>query len=637
MLLTLPELPIGSIPVVSPTPGHPLGGLPKPGNGCDKDVDLTSTIGGVTSVAALDTGICTNSDLDSYVQDGKTYVVIAGGDDAAWTHIDVTDPANPVIAGQFKWKGSGKNTYTPDVKTFQQGSNDYIVLALERRTVLAPAGAVIYQVNDPANPVKQSQITGSDWIDVHNVFVEDDASGNGRYLYITADNTADLRVFDIADPASPIELGTYRRQVRGFGGSGFYDDIYVHDVTVEGGIVHASYWEAGLDIFPASLVKTAGAVIDETHPDVVNIDPSNFASGNPFLVHHAYPSADGSLVGLQDEIEINSGAQVVQLWTTSSPELVDGLIQGTDVPIIPSHNLEIRYDLDFDGDGVADPNRLFVGWYQAGLEAWDFSGTGFSREPISQGRTSVQYHQVQTEANDGAYSGTWGVRLENITVAGVTNLYIFQSDRNYGLIIDCVGCPEPEPAVSVSTTPESQSKEGSPGDTVNYTFQVTNTGDLEDTYALSISSTWGSLVTPTSLSLAAGDSANVTVSHIIPDTAVDGDSNTGTLTASSADTEASDTSTFTTTATVGAAGDTGTVKGKVINASTGKNLGGVLVEIVETGQSATTNNGGKYRIKDVPTGDVTVRASKPGFVTQEKLATVIADQDTVVDFALQPE
>ena len=573
VLLTLPELPIGSIPVVSPTPGHPLGDLPKQGNGCDKDVDLTSTIGGVTNVAALNTGICTNSDIDSYVRDGRTYVVIAGGDDAAWTHIDVTDPANPVIAGQFKWKGPGKNTYTPDVKTFQQGSNDYIVLALERRTVGAPAGAVIYQVNDPANPVKQSQITGSDWIDVHNVFVEDDASGNGRYLYITADNTADLRVFDIANPTTPIVLGTYQRQVRGFGGSGFYDDVYVHDVTVEGKTVYVSYWEAGLDTFPASLVKTAGAVIDETHSNVVNIDPLNFASGNPFLVHHAYPSADGSLVGLQDEIEINSGAQVVQLWTTSSPGLVDGLIQGTDVPIIPSHNLEIRYDLDFDGDGVADPNRLFVGWYQAGLEAWDFSGTGFSREPVSQGRTSVQYHQVQTEANDGAYSGTWGVRLESITVAGVTNLYIFQSDRNFGLIVDCVGCSAPGPTASVSITPESQSKSGFPGDTVTYTFQVTNTSEVADTYTMSTSSTWDSSVTATSVALAAGASTDVIVSHTIPATAADEDSNTGTLTANSADTGASDSSTFTTTTTVVATGGTGAIKG-IVTDNTGAALKG---------------------------------------------------------------
>jgi len=452
-LRTRPDLPIGSIPLVSPTPGHAPAGLPKGGKGCDKDVDLTTTTSGVVPIAAQDNIICTNADIDTYLTASSTYVVQAGGQEAAWTHTDVSDPANPVIVGQFKWKGSG--TYTPDIKTFRQGSRDYIVMGLERITLGGGCGVIIYDVTNPGSPVKQSQYIGSTsnqslgpfWCDTHNVFVVDDTNNDGAFIFATADNSADLRVLDISvapgggSVTDPVEIGRYFRQTRGFFDRGLYDDIYVHDVTVRDGTVYASYWEAGLDFFPMSLI-TPG-IVNETNGNVANIDPPDFASGNPFLVHHAFPSnTTESLVAFQDEIEINSGAKVVQLWTTATSSLsfVDGLAQGSDIPVIPSHNLEIRDDLV--------PNRLYAGWYKAGLEAWDIGSGGFSREPVSQGRTSVQYHQVQTEANDGAYSGAWGVRLENITVDGVENLYLFQSDRNFGLIIDCVGCsvsPPPPP------------------------------------------------------------------------------------------------------------------------------------------------------------------------------------------------
>lgn len=605
-----PDLPVRSIPVASPLPSHPRGGPPG-GGGCDKDVDLTGTIKGLQSVAALDTGICTNADIDTYVRGGKTYVVIAGGDDAAWTHIDVTDPANPVIVGQFEWRGSGKNTYTPDVKTFQQGGNDYIVLALERRTLNAPGGVVIYQVNDPGNPVKQSQTTGEDWVDVHNVFVED-----GRYIYVTADNTQDLRVLRIADdltdcgtegkPACLTELGKYRRTVRGFGGSGFYDDIYVHDVTVANGVVYASYWLAGLDIFPASLIKSG--TIDE-NSITTNIDPDPFASGNPFLTHHAYPSADGSLAVLQDEIEINSGAEVVQLWTTSG-SFVDGLAQGSDIPVLPAHNLEIRYDLDFDQDGTLDPNRLFVGWYKAGLEVWDFTSDGFTRDPPSQERTSVQYHQAQTEPDDADYSGAWGVRMENITVGGSTNLYLFQSDRNFGLIVDCGGClPTATGMVNGTVTDESN---GNPiaGATVSADTGQSTTSASDGSYTLADVPTGDHNVTA---------SATGYVTQEKQTTITDGSTSVVDFTL---DPEPS--------------GGTGTIKGTVTDSVTGAKLSGVLVE-TDTGQWATTNRGGKYSIKDVPEGNRMVTASKDGYGAQLQPATVFAGGSTTVNFALVPE
>ena len=610
-----PGMGADSIAALSPQiPSHALDrGRAPGGGGCDKDIDLTGTIEGVVNVDAVDTGICSNADIDSYTRtraDGSnTYVVIGGQEEAAWTHIDVTDPANSFVVAQYVWIRSAKGTNSPDVKAFHQGGKDYIALATERGGPLGnkgTCGVYIFDVTDPANAVQVSRIIESGaWCSVHNVFVEDDENGDGAFLYITANSSSDLRVYDIEDPAIPAKLGTYQRTVRGFGGSGFYDDIYVHDVTVQDETVYASYWKAGLDMFPSSLVQTTDALINENHPAVTKIDLiPDFAPARPFLVHHAFASGDGSLVGIEDEIEISSGAEVVQLWTTSPPSKVDGLVQGTDVPVLPAHNLEIRDDLF--------PNRLFVGWYKAGLQAWEIDPDpnsldyGFIRSGSSP-RTAVLFNQVQTELSDNAYSGAWGVRLEQIG----GNKYIFTSDRNFGLIVDCVGCTETVGSVTGTVT-DSSNGEPIAGATVSTDTGQSDLTDTNGNYTLGDVPIGDRTVTA---------SATGFLTQQEPTTVTDG----GTSTVD-----------FMLDPEPEPAG-TGSVKGKVTDAITGKNLSGVLVEIVGTGPSGTSNNGGRYSINDVPEGSVTVRASKSGFVTEDEMVIVVAGQSTTVNITLEPE
>ena len=292
-LTPVSDLPLAAVGLRHRLPDHYGPGdqrqLGSPPPACDKDVDLTSTVAGVVPIAAQDNLICTSADIDTYVgQDGKTYVVQAGGQEAAWVHTDVSNPSAPVLVEVWQWTGQeGANTSTPDVKAFRQGASDYVALALERQAQLAFCGVVIMDVTDPLNPLLVDQFIGADWCDVHNVFVENDGSGNGAFIYVTADNTQDLRVLDISNLTAIAELGKYQRTVRGFGQTVF-DDIYVHDVTVVAGKVYASYWRAGLDIFDASLIKVPGATVDEANPGVFNITPPLF-NGTPFLGHPACP------------------------------------------------------------------------------------------------------------------------------------------------------------------------------------------------------------------------------------------------------------------------------------------------------------------------------------------------------------
>ena len=168
--------------------------------------------------------------------------------------------------------------------------------------------------------------------------------------------------------------------------------------------------------------------------DALDLTPGLIESGSPnqplnpdhsidppgFLMHHAYPSEDGARVFIQDEITFVAGFEPVQMWTTAStPAYVDGIELGggglADVPfVLPAHNL------------LVSGERLYVGWYKAGLQAFDFDSTGFIGRPI--------YHQAQTEPTDGASEGAWAVRLAVIE----SDIYVFQSDRRYGLIVDRV-------------------------------------------------------------------------------------------------------------------------------------------------------------------------------------------------------
>lgn len=411
-----PDRPLASIVLRPGQRSHHPDVVTRPARqtGCDKDIDATGQIAGVSFIAAQDNGICTSADIDVYATaSGESYVVQGGGEEAAWTQTRVTSPAAPVNVGQYKWSGrGGKGTYTPDVKAFRQGTQHYITMGLERTTLAGYCGVVIVDVTNPANATVVKQFIGTDWCDTHNVFVENDASGEGQFIYATANSTSDLRVLDIKTRGSvsnPVEVGRYRAPTAN-------SDNYVHDVTVidHGGSIgrraYLAYWDSGLVILNAADVSSA-PVANPTPivgPNV--IDPPNF------LTHHAYPNAAGTRVFIEDEMTYTAGFEPVQMWdisSTTSPAYVDGITPdvGVNGDLLPAHNLHV------------EGNMLYVGWYKGGLQAFPFTDTGFGSRSA--------YHQVQTERADDVYDGAWGVRL--LPIGGVT--YVFQSDRRYGLII----------------------------------------------------------------------------------------------------------------------------------------------------------------------------------------------------------
>jgi len=74
--------------------------------------------------------------------------------------------------------------------------------------------------------------------------------------------------------------------------------------------------------------------------------------------------------------------------------------------------------------------------------------------------------------------------------------------------------------VSVSISPNYQG--GMPEGTLEYTVTVTNTGSAEDTYSLTVidNAGWSPIVSPTSLTIPAGENGMATLSVVIPENAV---------------------------------------------------------------------------------------------------------------------
>jgi hypothetical protein len=79
---------------------------------------------------------------------------------------------------------------------------------------------------------------------------------------------------------------------------------------------------------------------------------------------------------------------------------------------------------------------------------------------------------------------------------------------------------------------------------------------------------------------------------------------------------------------------TGTIEGRVLNATSGNYLNNVRVVVKDTVLEASTNENGEYRITGVPAGSASISATFTGLVPQTRNVTVAAGQTARLDFDL---
>lgn len=387
---------------------------------CEQPSPFDLPAEGLIQVAFVPTRICFNGELGVIDIGDRVYVAQSGTLYAAFTLIDVTDPAQPEIAGAWQWQPS---TYNADLKPFRQGDRRYLAVATEASGFgplgSEPCGVAIVDVTDTFAPNLVARYDGESvgspdpWCDVHTVEIDSDADGNGDYLFVSSNDTSDLRVIDIRDLTSAREVNRYIHP------DADGRDIFVHDSTIAGDRVYVAYWRGGLVILDKAQLESGATVTPLNTPG--SIAPADFA------VHHAYPTIGGDFVFIEDELNRGQAERSqLRLWDIrdlSAPKEALPIKLDVPDPLGSPHNLLVVSD------------RLYVGWYQEGVRVFQYDVGDPERPSVD----LIFSQRVRSKREPGvmgsAYDGIWGVRVRSCLLSGVTTTCLYASDLTRGLIV----------------------------------------------------------------------------------------------------------------------------------------------------------------------------------------------------------
>lgn len=228
-----------------------------------------------------------------------------------------------------------------------------------------------------------------------------------------------------------------------------------------------------------------------------------------------------------------------------------------------------------------------------------------STNPIS-GTTSAGNSSVvdvtfdSTGLTPGSYSGLLCVYSDDPDTLFTTITLTLDVEVSYGVLVG------PDDATS-----------DLPGTTVTYTLPITNTGDVTDTFDLAAAGVWTTTLSASSVTLAAGESADISVWVEIPGSAAGGDNDTATVTATSqGDGSVSDSADLTTTA-VGTAVYGVTLSADDAITDTAGTTVTYTVYITNTGNTADTfdiTTSGETWTTTVSAASITLNAGESGMV-----------------------
>jgi len=246
---------------------------------------------------------------------------------------DVHNKNNPGFVGVIE---SEPGDRTNDVKVATMNSGDILVMTNESCGG-GDGGFEIYNVDDPANPVKLASVTidelnpisdalfgGIANVGTHNQWLF--TQGSNDYVAVVAETAFDtFMVFNITDPTNPTLAAAWGAEeifdpgvgdltdladpdqvdrvlnaalwlVDGFGNSA---NRFLHDITVtaDGNQAYLSNWDAGLVLLDISdLASLTSVSLPNDRLVSVALDPANGSRDGEVNSHAAWPSEDGSIV-----------------------------------------------------------------------------------------------------------------------------------------------------------------------------------------------------------------------------------------------------------------------------------------------------------------------------------------------------
>ncbi len=321
--------------------------------------------------------------------DGRDYAYV-GTFMYDWMKVwDVTDPASPVLTDSLQLDARRIN----DVKI--HGSNRIGILtregASDRRN-----GIVVLDLSVPSRPTIISEYKRTVPGGVHNVWIE------GDLVYAVHNGTSDIHIIDISDPEQPDEVGRWGIESR---------NKSLHDVIVQDGYAHLSYWDDGVVTLDVGAGTHGGS---PTRPTFVS--RYKYPVGN---THTAWRAGRYLFVG--DEIFPDD-------WDADRPIEARGYIHVLDFAD-PTNPVEVaKYEVPEAGahNIWVEGDRLYVGYYQAGLRVVDISGE-LRGDLYEQGREIAILKTTDAESTVPNWGMTWGAQIHKGN--------IFTSDLNSGLWI----------------------------------------------------------------------------------------------------------------------------------------------------------------------------------------------------------
>ena len=185
----------------------------------------------------------------------------------------------------------------------------------------------------------------------------------------------------------------------------------LHDVIVQDGYAYLSYWDDGV------ITLDVGAGTHGGSP-----------TGPTFVSQFAYPIGNthvawryGQYLFIGDEIFPDG-------WDADSPIEARGYIHIVDYSDVENPKEVARYEVPEAGahNVWVEDDKLYVGYYQAGLRVVDISGE-LRGDLYAQGRELAAYKMIDSETTTPNWPMTWG--------AQIFKGRIYSSDLNSGLWI----------------------------------------------------------------------------------------------------------------------------------------------------------------------------------------------------------
>jgi hypothetical protein len=323
--------------------------------------------------------------------DGRDYAYI-GTFLWDWMKIwDVTDPTNPILTDSLQLDARRIN----DVKIHP---NNRLGIVTREGASNRRNGMVFLDLTTPAHPTILSEYTETLTGGVHNVWI----SGEDDLVYAVHNGTRAVHVIDISNPEAAHEVGRWGidNQQRS-----------LHDIIVQDGYAYVSYWDDGAVVLDVGAGTHGGTPTTPTF-----VSQFKYPIGN---THVAWRYGKYLFVG--DEL-FPAG------WDADQAIHARGYIHVLDMTDIENPVEVARYEVPEAGahNVWIEDDRMYVGYYQAGLRVVDISGE-LRGDLYRQGREIATILTTDAETTTPNWPMAWGAQLFKGR--------IYSSDLNSGLWI----------------------------------------------------------------------------------------------------------------------------------------------------------------------------------------------------------